>query len=424
MCLTVTTMFEHTPQGAGRPVLSTLVALLLAVSPGLGCSDAAAPLAESTGGGGDPTQQGPRETTSAEESGEAEPGEDTGAAITAFVINGVSGTVGASSVHIALPPGTKVANLTPTITFRGVALSPASGVAQDFGKPVLYTVTGTDGSTRSYTVTVSLGTSSPKDYVLHVDFEGQPVGPYTKNQSDWPGSKYFIGLSRCRIIADGVTGTRALEVTYPAGVVSPNNGGAQWETPLPKSYDELYLSYRIKFMDPDGNGEQQFEPTHGGKLPGLAGGSVPSGGTASPTDGFSARMMWNDLRGLRQYMYYKDKQQPYGDVWGYRAGGTQGGALFQFSVGVWYRVEHRVVLNKPGLDDGLVQAWVDGQLFLDKKTDHNGGGLSFRPAGATWGIDHFFFSTFYGGSGPDYTTTHDNKIVFDDFIASTKPITH
>jgi hypothetical protein len=43
---------------------------------------------------------------------------------------------------------------TPTISFSGVSLSPESGVAQDFSKPVTYTVTARDGSTKDYVVTV------------------------------------------------------------------------------------------------------------------------------------------------------------------------------------------------------------------------------------------------------------------------------
>ncbi|MBL9019692.1 MAG: Ig-like domain-containing protein [Myxococcales bacterium] len=78
--------------------------------------------------------------------------------ITSFVINGVSGVIGQSSVTVVLPPFTPLNSLTPTITHTGVGISPASGAAQDFTSPVTYTVTAADGSTKNYVVTVIAAT--------------------------------------------------------------------------------------------------------------------------------------------------------------------------------------------------------------------------------------------------------------------------
>ncbi len=74
----------------------------------------------------------------------------------------VFGVVGTGSVDITVPPGTDVTALTPSIMISGSSVSPATGAAQDFSSPVSYTVTAADGSTRSYTVTVTVdsGTSS------------------------------------------------------------------------------------------------------------------------------------------------------------------------------------------------------------------------------------------------------------------------
>uniref|UniRef100_UPI000B9160FF DUF5018 domain-containing protein n=1 Tax=Methanolobus psychrotolerans TaxID=1874706 RepID=UPI000B9160FF len=61
----------------------------------------------------------------------------------------------ARTVSITVPYGTDVTSLTPTIVHTGASITPGSGVAQDFNSPVIYTVTAEDGTTRSYTVTVT-----------------------------------------------------------------------------------------------------------------------------------------------------------------------------------------------------------------------------------------------------------------------------
>ncbi|SDF01436.1 beta strand repeat-containing protein, partial [Cellulophaga baltica] len=86
-------------------------------------------------------------------------------AITAFTIGTVNGTITGTNISLALPAGTDVTALSPSITHTGASINPASGVAQNFTSPVEYTVTAADGTTQVYTVTVSLAPalSSDKD---------------------------------------------------------------------------------------------------------------------------------------------------------------------------------------------------------------------------------------------------------------------
>jgi hypothetical protein len=67
------------------------------------------------------------------------------------------------SVTVDLPYGTVVTNLVPNISHTGASISPASGVAQNFSTPKIYTVTAADGSTQAYTVTVTVALNSAKD---------------------------------------------------------------------------------------------------------------------------------------------------------------------------------------------------------------------------------------------------------------------
>ena len=87
-------------------------------------------------------------------------------AITAFSLSNPSvvGKVDEAShtVAVTVPFGTMVTALTPSITHAGTSLSPASGAAQDFSRPVTYTVTAADGSTQGYVVTVTVASNTAK----------------------------------------------------------------------------------------------------------------------------------------------------------------------------------------------------------------------------------------------------------------------
>lgn len=86
-------------------------------------------------------------------------------AITAFSFSALSpvvnGTINeaAKTIAVTVPAGTNRTALVPTITISEKAtIDPVSGLAKDFTSPVVYTVTAEDGSTVTYTVTVSLAT--------------------------------------------------------------------------------------------------------------------------------------------------------------------------------------------------------------------------------------------------------------------------
>jgi hypothetical protein len=86
----------------------------------------------------------------------------TGKSILGFafpdVTPGIAGIVdeAAKTIAVTVPAATDVKALKPTITLsEGSTVSPATGEAQDFSKPVTYTVTAGDGSKQVYTVTVT-----------------------------------------------------------------------------------------------------------------------------------------------------------------------------------------------------------------------------------------------------------------------------
>ena len=68
---------------------------------------------------------------------------------------GPGAVINGAHITWTVPKGTDVTSLAPTYTVsRSATGAPASGTAQDFTKPVTYTVTAQDGSAQDYTVTV------------------------------------------------------------------------------------------------------------------------------------------------------------------------------------------------------------------------------------------------------------------------------
>lgn len=108
--------------------------------------------------------------------------------ITSFSIDGVQGVVDntANTISIVMPYGTDVTQLIPTISGNNISsISPASGKMVNFTKPVIYTVTLADGSTKQYTVTVYVqkGTAADEMWDKLTDFYNQtPWWEYADNQ--------------------------------------------------------------------------------------------------------------------------------------------------------------------------------------------------------------------------------------------------
>jgi hypothetical protein len=221
---------------------------------------------------------------------------------------------------------------------------------------------------------------------------------------DFPSVGTFNqGLAEGRAEIIATEAGRALRIRYPQGSVGPEKGGAQFFVALPGGHDELYCAYRVRFAP-------GFDFVRGGKLPGLVGGSHPTGGHPAD-DGFSARSMWRAGGAVVQYVYYPRQTTTYGVDRPY----LLAGAPARFSPGAWHRVEHRVVMNTPGRADGILQAWIDGRPALDERD------RVWRLDDSVH-VDALYFSTFFGGNDPSWGAAKDETIDFDDFVVSTGPI--
>lgn len=193
--------------------------------------------------------------------------------------------------------------------------------------------------------------------------------------------------------------TKYLRVRYPAGSASPTVtknddaplGGAQFFAGLNmQPRDALRLSYYVRFSN-------NFDFVKGGKLPGLFGGNVNTGGQIPDgTNGFSTRYMWRRNGDGEVYAYLSTSSEN---------GTSLGRGNWQFEPGTWHFIEQEVILNQPGKNDGKIRVWFDGKQVLEQD------GLTFRTTN-NLKIEGILFSTFFGGGDPSWATPKD---VYADF---------
>jgi hypothetical protein len=193
--------------------------------------------------------------------------------------------------------------------------------------------------------------------------------------------------NRVELTGDGFRGT-GLDVTIPEG----SHYGADFELDLGRLVGEdpeqLFFRYFLR-LDPD------WAPRISGKLPGFSGVYTQSGkGGYQSTPGqpgWSARMEFfgtreDDPRArLGYYVYHLGQEGRYGDGMSWNEAG-------KINPGEWYCIEGEVALNRPGVADGALRAWVDGTPSFDLA------GIQFRRPGEPGiRIESFWFNVFYGG---------------------------
>lgn len=241
--------------------------------------------------------------------------------------------------------------------------------------------------------------------IKEISFDKKPLGIYTADQirKDWdvPGRVMGANSGRCNIVKDPLDPSRnVLEIKYPKGKVGQeeDGGGAQWRMKFGESFEKCTAEYQVMF--PAG-----LDFVKGGKLPGLGGGTSPGGGKKSDgSDGFSARIMWREYGEIFQYMYWKER--PPEKKHGHNLPWNE-----YFIPGQWYALRTEIVMNTPGERNGKITSWLDGKLVLDQEG-------AYRALGATFGIDNFNFTTFFGGATPDWAPTKDEVIYFNNFRIS------
>jgi hypothetical protein len=201
----------------------------------------------------------------------------------------------------------------------------------------------------------------------------------------WKGARETILMEGDVMVFRGV---------YQAGQIGGPSGHNK-RLSLKPGRDYL-LEYRIRF-------DSGFDFSRGGKIPGLAGATAPTGCVTQAGDGFSARMMWRQQGALIGYTYDNDQSTECGN--GHPTG-------FRFGVGQWYAMKERVKINTGTAHNGVLQIWVDDKLVLDQSN------LSYMNEAANRRIDVVLFHSFFGGSTNDWAPSRDVSISFSEVYAT------
>jgi hypothetical protein len=190
-------------------------------------------------------------------------------------------------------------------------------------------------------------------------------------------------------------------LVFTGGFQANQFGGPQGHTPrltLAPGRDYL-LEYRLRF-------DTGYDFSRGGKIPGLAGGTAPTGCVQTDGSGFSARMMWRQNGKLIGYIYDLDQRVPCGE-------GID--TPVNFNPGQWYSIKERVRINTARNHDGLLQIWVDDKLVIDQKN------RAYMIEGPNRLINQVLFHSFFGGSTQDWAPSRNCTISFSDPYATRLP---
>jgi len=205
----------------------------------------------------------------------------------------------------------------------------------------------------------------------------------------------------------------ALRAEIPEGTNTGMNLGFKFADETGSEPEEIYFRYYLRVAD-------DWQTLEGGKLPGLAGryGSAGWGGRMSNgSNGWSARGTFRILPPagnplgehlpIGNYVYHADMAGSFGDshLWqtGYRG---------YLEKNRWYCIEQYLKMNTPGLNDGVMRAWVDGRLAWEKSD------WRWRDI-PTLKIEEVWMNVYHGGTTPVDRDVHlyvDNVVVATQYI--------
>ncbi len=207
---------------------------------------------------------------------------------------------------------------------------------------------------------------------------------------------------------------QALKATIAQGTHDGISAFYNFENRIGYQPEEVYFRYYLRFGD-------TWDSTYNGKLPGIAhkgfdGEGVPSANGQSPSYGentWSARGLFEppELEDLGPrmpigfYTYHTDQALPSGEhfVWSNNYQGF-------LEKNRWYSVEQYIKMNTPGNDDGIMRAWIDGQLAYENVEINLTNNPDFK-------IRHVWLNLYHGGFGPgEFQAPADISIFIDNLV--------
>lgn len=166
----------------------------------------------------------------------------------------------------------------------------------------------------------------------------------------------------------------------PLALPLPESPAFNFPRNVGRELEEVYFQYRLRFGEGWRGGSRQS-----GKLPGVASDTTLAGNGGSTSNGkngwsfrglfvgeqFDPNSPYAQINGrvaVGWYTYNPD-QLTTGEIFGLHVPWTGRGAVGVLEVGKDYWIDQYVKVNTPGRRDGIVRAWVNGQLAYER-TDH------------------------------------------------------
>lgn len=221
------------------------------------------------------------------------------------------------------------------------------------------------------------------------DFENNTIGKYT---DDMIGKDFDVvtlySHNSADIVLDEINGmeTRVLRITHAANKTSV---GFDLDARIAEDFDEVYLTYNIKFSN-------EFNSTTGGKLPGLGGFPVVTANQVPRRDqGFLCKLLFKQSG--RIFTYHYDRTPP-----AYPHYSPWSSENYRFSKifitnGTWYNITQQLKMNsftngRPN-KDGVNEIWINGRLLYQENNL-----VLMELESDSLKIDDLNIAHFYGGS--------------------------
>jgi hypothetical protein len=272
------------------------------------------------------------------------------------------------------------------------------------------------------------GIASHPAVLFHDDFENQTG--ISSLQQNWNAGVWQPGLVRIATEPGNFHGgSKAVEFTLPPSSTELGDACSRWISPTQDVvFLRFYAKYPSNFNVPVASRHDGGEISAGYFVGGMATPGVPANGTnkylanfecfpwdtAVPTPGMlSIYIYWPE-----QFGNYGDNFFPSGTVIPnsyIRSGAATFGPTFVSRpdvvppLGSWHCYEYMLQANTPGLRDGRIACWFDGNLIADFPN------LRFRDI-ASLKIDHVAIGLFLGSNG------QENKKWYDDVVVATSYI--
>jgi len=269
-----------------------------------------------------------------------------------------------------------------------------------FNGAVALFVVATAGLAVQHMLTTSSEPPCAERYTTAMLFSWQRPGGEALSRTDLQarlgGSDWGL-LDNVRFVRDGdAPAPVVLEVSLSkpaargASEESPGGMGFRWMPSQLEKASAACLSYGV-WLPTDLN----FAA--GGSLPGLYGGNrhgQPTSGSAAK--GFATHLTWGEE--ARADVHVVTVDAPEGQSIGIDP------TWFRLRTGRWVNIEQEIVLNHPGVHDGILRVFIDGVLKLERRR------LAFRDE-AGQGFKGVIADVHYGKAGQVVTVAGKDTIV-------------